>query len=211
MKAKAGEQLDPAAGGLRLDSPPIVDWTFACASPKIDDLSALLGSAFFCLVPASADFVMRVEIQAAAELNLTGEIQRLYHNALAAELGGLHIGEPHKGYRESLTAGRLPGKFTRQNPGAHIKLPGEIREFRPGQIEAFAVHPQARIQPVHRVEHGRALRNKAFEYLVVVNIHHFIQMVEVAAQQVVAAIAFFKIATYAHEFVGYRKTDSEIR
>ena len=57
-------------------------------------------------------------------------------------------------------------------------------------------------EPVRRVDHGRALRYKAFEYLVVVNVHHLIQVVEVAAQQAVPAVAFFKISAHPHELVG---------
>ena len=148
---------------------------------------------------------MRVEVQAAAELNRAGEIQRLQDDALAAEVGRLHICEAQEGQLELLAAGRLPHKFTGENTLAHIELAGKAGEFRLSQIELFAIQPQARVQPVHRVDHGRALRDKTFEHLVVADIHHLVQMVEVTAQQVVPAVAFFKITAHAHELVGHGK------
>ena len=67
---------------------------------------------------------MGVEIQAAPDFNLTGEIQRLYHDTLAADGCGLHIRETHKGQAEFLAGGCLPGKFVCEGPVAEIRAAG---------------------------------------------------------------------------------------
>ncbi len=85
-----------AACGLGLNGPPVLDHAFALAFPEVYDLPVWLESVFSRLVPAGADFIMGVEVQAAAELNLSREIQRLHNYALAAEAGGLHVGKAQK-------------------------------------------------------------------------------------------------------------------
>jgi len=61
--------IGSAAGSLRLDGPPVIDHVFALAFPEVYDLPVLLGSALAGLIPTSADFIMGIEVQAAAELN----------------------------------------------------------------------------------------------------------------------------------------------
>ena len=81
-------------------------------------------SALFRLVPAGADFVMGVEVQAAAELHLAGEVQRLHGNALAADAGGLHVGEALEGHLELFPARRLPREFAGENSRGAYRAAG---------------------------------------------------------------------------------------